>query len=436
MDKNRRSRVRWSILGCLFGFSFFGYVQRTGIAIAAEPMMRELGIDQVALGWLLTTFLVGYTVFQIPGAVVGEFWGPRRTLTWIGAMTLLATVATALVPRLANIGAVMAMLIVARLLLGAAQGGLYPVATGAIKNWFPVRNWGFAQGFLITGAWVGSASTPPLVSALVLHFGWRAALAAVCVPSLLLLAWWQINARDRPAEHPLVGETERAEIAEAGTVARDKLSLPRIARVLFDRQVLLVTTSYLLMNYVFYLVTFWSFLYLRQERHMTTLESGWLASLPFLSAAIASAAGGRLSDHLIARWGAAWGARILPLISLPCAGLFLWLTGAAATTYIAVLALCLAFGCCELVEGPYWSVTMRLAPDDSMAATAVLNTGGNLGGVLATPAIAALSAHHQWQAIFALGAATSLAAALLWIWVDIARPSASLQEVATQEAPT
>jgi MFS transporter, ACS family, glucarate transporter len=431
MRNGRRLRVRWSILGCLFGFSIFGYMQRTGIAIAAEPMMQELGLDQVALGWLLTVFLAGYTVFQIPGGVLGEYWGPRRTLTWMGATTLLATAATALTPRLASVGAVIAFLIAARLVLGAAQAGLYPVATGAIKNWFPARNWGFAQGFLITGAWVGSAVTPPLVSALVLHLGWRAAIAAVCVPSLLLLTWWRINARDRPAEHPLVGKAELAELADGAGAADEKVSLSRIAQVLLDRQVLLVTASYLLMNYVFYLVTFWSFLYLRQERQMTTLESGWLASLPFLTAAVASAAGGRLSDYLIARWGASWGVRLLPLVSLPSAGVFLWLTGAASTAYLAVAALCLSFGCCELIEGPYWSVTMRLAPDDSMAATAVLNTGGNLGGVVATPAIAALSANHQWHAIFALGAAASVAAAVLWFWVDIARPRAQLQEVCT-----
>lgn len=208
MLRTRRFPVRWSILGCLFGFSIFGYMQRTGIAIAAEPMMLELGLDQVALGWLLTVFLVGYTVFQIPGAVLGEYGGPRRTLTWMGAASLLATVATAIAPRLASAVAVLAILIAARLLLGAAQGGLFPVATGAIKNWFPVRNWGFAQGFVITGAWLGSAITPPIVSALVLHFGWRQALAAVCVPSVLLLAWWQYDARDRPAEHPAVGAAE------------------------------------------------------------------------------------------------------------------------------------------------------------------------------------------------------------------------------------
>lgn len=429
MLRTRRFPVRWSILGCLFGFSIFGYMQRTGIAIAAEPMMRELGLDQVALGWLLTVFLVGYTVFQIPGAVLGEYGGPRRTLTWMGAASLLATVATAIAPRLASVAAVLVILIAARLLLGAAQGGLFPVATGAIKNWFPVRNWGFAQGFLITGAWLGSAITPPVVSVLELHFGWRLALAAVCIPSVLLLAWWQYDARDRPAEHPAVGAAELADLAEDAGAAEERVSLARIMHVLVDPQVLLITASYLLMNYVFYLVTFWSFLYLRQERGVTVLESGWLASLPFLAAAVSSVAGGQLSDVLILRFGARWGMRILPIISLPCAGLFLWLTGAAGTTTLAVAALCLSFGWCELIEGPYWSATMRLAPADSMAATAVLNTGGNLGGVVATPAIAALSAHHQWQAIFALGAAASLGAAALWFWVDVARPRVQSQEV-------
>jgi ACS family glucarate transporter-like MFS transporter len=429
MRKVRLVPVRWSILGCLFGFSLFGYVQRTGIAIAAEPMMQDLGLDQVTLGWLLTAFLIGYTAFQIPGGVLGEYWGPRRTLTWMSAASLLATVATAITPRLASGAAMIAILIGARLLLGATQGGLFPVASGAIKNWLPVRNWGFAQGFLITGAWLGSAITPPIVSAILLHFGWREALAAVCVPSALLLIWWHYDARDRPAEHPAVGAAGLADLSSnlGGTIER--LSLSRIVRVLVDRQVLLLTSSYFLMNYVFYLVTFWSFLYLRQERHMTTLESGWLASLPFLSAAVASAAGGQWSDSLILRFGVRWGTRILPLIALPFAGLFLWLTGAASTTTFAVAALCLSFGWCELVEGPYWSATMRLAPADSMAATAVLNTGGNLGGVIATPAIAALSANHQWQAIFALGAATSLGAAVMWLWVDVGRTNARSEEI-------
>ena len=147
MRSPRLVPVRWSILGCLFGFSLFGYMQRTSIAIAAEPMMQELGLDQVALGWLLTVFLVGYTVFQIPGGVLGEYWGPRRTLTWMGAALCWGQAATAITPRLANGAAVLAILCATRSLLGAAQGGLFPVTTGAIKNWLPARNWGFARVF-------------------------------------------------------------------------------------------------------------------------------------------------------------------------------------------------------------------------------------------------------------------------------------------------
>lgn len=432
MSRTRpQRRVRWSILACLFGFAFLGYMQRTGIAIAAEPMMRELGLSQVALGWLLTAFLVGYTVCQVPGAALGEYFGPRRTLTAIGATTVVATCATALTPHLLSISAVIALLVAARLLLGVAQAALFPVCTGAIRNWFPVRDWGFAQGLVVTGIWLGSAVTPPVVSVLVLALGWRAALLAACVPAVLLVVWWQHYARDRPAEHEGVAQAEGVELGTAPAEPADRASLARMLRLILDRKILFVTVSYFLMNYVFYLVTFWSFIYLRQERHMTVLESGWLASLPFLTAAAASALGGRLSDRLILRLGTRWGSRLLPLVALPCAGLFLWLTGVAGNAYLAVSALCLAFGCCELTEGPFWSAAMRIAPSDSMAATAVLNTGGNLGGVVATPAIAALSAHAQWQVVFAVGWAASLGAAALWLWVDVAQRADFHQEVST-----
>jgi len=421
--------VRWSILACLTGFSFFGYVQRTGITIAAEPMMRDLRFGQVLLGWLLTAFLVRYSIFQIPVALLGERFGARRTLTSIGVAAILATFVIVLTPRLPVFGAVATILIAAQLLLGVAQAGLFPVASGAIRNWFPTRNWGFAQGCLVTGIWIGSAVTPPLVSALMVWIGWRGALAVTCVPALLLLGWWQHYARDRPSQHGSVGAEELAEIGPDAPAFTEPVKLARIARLLADQQVLLLTVSYFLMNYVFYLVTFWPFIYLRQERHLTMLESGWLASLPFLTAALASVAGGRLTDRLIARYGLRWGMRVLPLLALPSAGLLLWLTGAATNAYVAVAALCLAFGCCEIMEGNYWSAAMRAAPEDSMAATAVLNTGGNLGGVVATPVIAALSASQQWTVVFGLGAIALLAAAALWFWVDVAPGVAATNEV-------
>jgi sugar phosphate permease len=48
----------------------------------------------------------------------------------------------------------------------------------------------------------------------------------------------------------------------------------------------------------------------------------------------------------------------------------------------------------------------------------VLNTGGNLGGVVATPIIAALSAFSSWTAVFATSAVCALVAAGLWLKVS------------------
>jgi sugar phosphate permease len=247
-------------------------------------------------------------------------------------------------------------------------------------------------------------------------------LVASSVPSLLLVVLWYWFGRDRPDLHPMVSRAELEELqGNPPFDATAPLTWQRLLRVLGDPDILRITLSYFVMNYVFYLVTFWSFLYLVQERRLSVLESGWLASLPFVVAGAAAAVGGRLADRFRARFGDRNGMRIVPLAALPCAAVFLYLTVSAVDPYWAVAALCLGFACVEVTEASFWGATMRLAPSDAMAATAVLNTGGNLGGVVATPIIATLSVGYGWGAVFATGAITSVVAAALWFTIDAGR---------------
>ena len=416
-------RIRTPIFAMLFAFAFTGYVQRSSVSIAAEQMMPELGLTQVQIGWLFTAFLLTYSVFQIPGALVGQVLGARRILTAIGLVTVLASLLTAAAPLIAAAGVMFIALLLARSLLGAAQSALFPIASGTIRFWFPVGAWASGQGLIVTGLWLGAATATPLVAWLMQGYGWQAALVITSVPSLLLVALWYWFARDRPEEHSAVLTAELAELhANPSSDPGAPLTARRVFRVLADPQILRITASYFIMNYVFYLVMFWSFLYLVQERHLSVLESGWLASLPFVVAGAASAAGGKLADRLRTRFGDRVGMRILPLVALPFAAVFLYLTVSTASPYWAVAALCLGFACVEVTEGSFWGATMRLAPSDTMAATAVLNTGGNLGGVVATPIIAALSAGHGgWSVVFATGAVTAVAAAALWLTIDAGR---------------
>jgi predicted MFS family arabinose efflux permease len=53
-----------------------------------------------------------------------------------------------------------------------------------------------------------------------------------------------------------------------------------------------------------------------------------------------------------------------------------------------------------------------------MAVSGVMNTGGNLGGIIGIPIVAALSEKHLWHAAFFIGAAFALASAVAWLGID------------------
>ncbi|HEU4516367.1 MAG TPA: MFS transporter [Steroidobacteraceae bacterium] len=415
-------RIRSLIFVLIFGFACASYLQRQGIGIAAERMMPELGLTQLQIGWLMNAFLITYAVFQVPGGLVGQRFGARATIAVIGVLSVVASIVTAAAPLIATSAFMFTTLVMARSLLGVAHGGLFPVEAGTIRHWYPVGRWSSMLGLLVTGLWTGAAIASPLVATLMQAYGWQAAILLTSVPSLVLVGLWWIVVRDMPGQHPWIQPAELAETAANPPYdAAAPLTLQRVIRVLGDPQILLVTLSYLVMNYVFYLVTFWSFLYLVQGRKLSVLESGWLGALPFVVAGVAAAGGGRIADALRHRYGDRRGPRILPLVTLPLAALFLYLTVSLEHAYTAIAALCLGFACVELNEGNYWGVAMRLAPSDSMAATAALNTGGNLGGVIGTQLVAWLSSEGRWDAVFTTGVVTSIVAALLWLTINPGR---------------
>jgi ACS family glucarate transporter-like MFS transporter len=411
-------RIRWLVFALIFGFAVSSYLQRQGINIAAGQMIPQLGLTQQQIGWVMNAFLIVYAAFQVPGALFGQRFGARLTITLIGILAVIASVLTTAAPLLGTGMLMLTTLALSRSLMGVAYGGLYPVGAGTIRHWFPVGHWSTMMGLNVMGLWTGAFIAAPLVATLMNAHGWQAAILMTSLPSLLLVALWWIVVRDTPDQHPWVRPAERAELsANPPYDASVPLSVARVLRVLGNRQILLVTLSYLIMNYVFYLVTNWSFLYLIQDRKLSVLESGWLGALPFVVAGVAAAAGGRIADGLRHRYGDSRGPRILPLVTLPLAALFLYLTVSIDDAYPAIAALCLGFACVELNEGNYWGVAMRLAPNDSMAATAALNTGGNIGGVIGTALVASLSEQGRWDTVFTTGVVTSIVAALLWLTI-------------------
>jgi MFS transporter, ACS family, glucarate transporter len=211
-----------------------------------------------------------------------------------------------------------------------------------------------------------------------------------------------------------------AEIGTNGQAAVDSnIDAAQLLRILTNRSVLLLAIAYLLMNYVFYLLSTWVFLYLVQERHFSVLEGGWLAGVPPLAMAAGAGIGGVITSALCRRVGNRWGFRGVPLLALPASALLLMLSVNATNPYWAVAGLALSFGCVELTEGAFWGSAMSIGRGDTMAVSGVMNTGGNLGGIIGIPIVAYLSGEHLWHTAFVIGAGCAIASALLWLAIDI-----------------
>jgi sugar phosphate permease len=228
--------------------------------------------------------------------------------------------------------------------------------------------------------------------------------------------------RDTPRAHRAVTAAELAEIEpEPRATGAPRFSWAEVWLVLFNRNVLLLSLGYLLMNYVFYFFMQWSFLYLVQERHFTLLASGWLAPIPLLFGALCASVGGLLCDAACARLGARWGFRILPLVTLPLSALLLLVAARVDNPYAAVAALAGCFGCVQMTEAPFWAAIFWVTRERASAGTGILNMGGNIGGMVGTVIVAKLTDAHDWPAALATGVGFALASAALWLLVDAER---------------
>jgi MFS transporter, ACS family, glucarate transporter len=424
-------RIRWRIFAMLFGFGFIAYLQQKSITVTAEPMMPELGLSQFQISLIEEAFVIGYALFQLPGGIFGQRQGARRTFVIIGVAAFLATVATPLAPYWLTGAGLFAVLLLLQLLLGCSQAAVFPVSAGVFEVWFPPRRWAFVQGLQTMGLGLGAAFTPPLVSHLMSALGWQQALLWASLPAVPLILIWAWYGRNTPREHPSVSAAEIAEIGSQDSASVDTaISVKQVVNILTNRNVLLLAISYLCMNYSFYLLSNWVFLYLVQERKFSVLETGWLAISPPLAAALGAGVGGLITGALCVRFGNRWGYRLVPLISLPIAGALLLVSVNAANPYLAVVGLACCFAAVELNEGAYWGAAMTVGRGETMAVSGVMNTGGNLGGIIGIPIIGYLSGEHLWRAAFVVGAGFAVASALAWLGIEVDQPADATAESA------
>jgi sugar phosphate permease len=202
---------RWVVLGVIILASFVAYTLRTNVSIVGDSMMADLGMTEYQLGLVFSAFAAGYAIFQFPGGLIGDRFGPRKTIAAIAVLWTLLTVITAIIPGADTwpVAYTVGALALTRFLVGAANGPFFPVTIGGtIERWFPASQWGLPNGLSSTGLTLGAAATAPVVAWLMEMYGWRNALLIVAPTGFLAaFAYWQF-VTDDPADHPRITPEE------------------------------------------------------------------------------------------------------------------------------------------------------------------------------------------------------------------------------------
>jgi len=424
MRESQATHVRWFLVSWIFVLSAVAFLDRVNISIAGPSLASTYHLSNVQLGSIFAAFLWGYALFQTVGGRVADRMGPRRVLAggvvWWGIFTAL----TAAVP--SGIGTALAWFVGVRFLLGAGEAVMFPAANQFVSRWIPGPERGLANGLIFAGVGVGAGLSPPLITYLLLHYGWRASFWVCAVIGLIAGIVWYLTSRDTPAEHPRVSAPEIAFIY-SGLPLRPQTPIPSPSRraklvpwsrVLTSKDVLAVTLSYFCFGYVAWIFFSWFYIYLAQARGLNLKASASYAMLPFVAMALFCIIGGRLSDHLTRWHGPRLGRCMLASMAILLAGIFVASGALAENAGIASVVLAGGAGALYVSQSSFWSVTADLAGRSSGSVSGFMNMGAQVGGAVTAQLTPWIAKYFGWTASFLVAAGLCALGSAAWLFVD------------------
>jgi len=377
---------RWlRVIVVAFVMYTIAFIDRTNISLAQTSISHDLGMDSQQFGSAAGIFFWGYLVLQIPGGYLARRWSAK----WFVAILLVVWGLCSAGTGLVETGRQFWLM---RLLLGVAEGGVWPAVLVLLANWFPRAERARANAFWMLCLPLAVIVSSPISGWILGHWSWRVLLVAEGAFPLVWLAVWLSRIHDHPhqagwisaAERTYLEETlrreaediERAEAAERAAALASNTPDPPLWRALLSPAVLLMCIVYFTDTTGNYGYLFWLPTAMEKAKRLSHLSVGLLFAVPYVMTGIGMVLLSRHSDrhrerrhHVTA--GLAW------------AG-FTLLAGVVASRYSATASFALiavvgagSYG----MLGPFWAIpTETLSRRVSGSAMGLVNALGNLGG--------------------------------------------------------
>jgi sugar phosphate permease len=404
--------IQRAALAMLVLAGVINYVDRATLAVANLLIRQDLGLSIADMGYLLSAFLWAYAFSQLPTGAMVDKLGPRLLLSCGLALWSLAQLLGGLVQSFGQFFG-------ARVLLGVGEAPQFPTGARVVRDWFNPRDRGLATGIFNCASSLGTAIAVPLLTFLMLSFGWRVMFMIMGVAGLAMAAIWYFAYRN-PTDVALSAEENVYRTQGDPPGQRTQVTLREWKQLFRFRTTWGMILGYFGCIYLTWIYTAWLPGYLEIERHMSVKFTGFAAAVPFAWGVVGGLLGGYIVDFLLRRGVSPVKSRRIPAAIALC--------GTAACTVAAAFvtsnALAIAFISASLflvyvTSTCAWALSSVAAPTNCTASIgAMQNFGGYLGGALA-PTVTGLIVQQTGSFVPALvvGALIGVASAGSYLFI-------------------
>ncbi len=403
MTNDRRIRVVFlTVL-----MSVMTYADRIIISIAGPGIMKEFSISPVKMGAVYSAYLLSYSIMMIPAGQFTDKFGSKTSLALMALGSALCTGLTALggSPGLGTYIGIVPSFLLIRLAMGIFAAPMYPAAARMNADWNPPSSHARVWGWIASGAGIGGACAPILFVGLNARLGWRGVFLVAALGSAILAVIWHFFVPDHPP----------------GAMPSNGGKQPRIPTpwraLLTNRNLMLLTASYAIVNYFEYIFFFWLYYYFGQVRKMSLDRSAAYTTLMWIAWIVMTPIGGWVSDRCVMKFGLRVGRRFVPLVGLILSAVLVCIGSRVTGTLPTVVLLCLSLGLAASTDGPYWAAAIEASGKHSGTGSAIFNTGGNLGGLLAPVVTPLIASYAGWTWGLYTGGILVIFGAIAWIFV-------------------
>jgi MFS family permease len=408
MVSSRTKARRNAAVVLLVAAGCVNYLDRSAVAVGNPDIKASLHLSYTQMGLLLSAFAWAYGLAQIPAGMAVDRFGPRRALGFGLVLWSCAQMGAGFVGGLWQF-------VAARVALGLGESPMYIGGTRVCADWFRAKDRALPIAIFNSSSALAPALAPPLLTMLMVAFGWRAMFLIAGVAGFAVAVAWVALYRD-PAQAG-VPAADLAEIhAEDGPdVAR--IGLSQVGWLLQFKTTWGMFFGFFGVVYLSWLYATWLPGYLETQRHLSISSAGVWSSVPLAGGFLGAVAGGFISDWLGKRMDAAGACRAPVIWGMIAAAVFTVAGALADNTWLALFFMaCGLFGA-NVASSCGWALAAVVAPGNTVATLeAIQNVGGSAGGTLA-PFItgAVVQASGSFVPAFMLaGAIAVFSAAVYW----------------------